>query len=93
MDTEAIKNKVLPILKQAGVTRSAIFGSYARGEADKESDLDILVDLPEGKSLFDLIDLKQTLEGLLGLKVDLLTYNLVSPLLRDYVFRDQVSVL
>ena len=90
---EKIKEEIIPILKQAGVTRSAIFGSYARGEEKPDSDLDILVDLPEGKSLFDLVDLKQSLEKKLNLTVDVLTYNAINPRLRDYIFSSQVSVL
>lgn len=38
-----IKNKILPILKQAGVKRSSLFGSYVRGEETIESDIDILI--------------------------------------------------
>ena len=42
-NVDEIKKKVVPILKEAGVTRSSIFGSYVRGEANKYSDIDILV--------------------------------------------------
>lgn len=50
-----LKSKVIPILKEAGVTKSALFGSYVRGENKKNSDIDMLVELPEGKSLLDLV--------------------------------------
>lgn len=50
---DQIKSKVIPILKEAGVTKSALFGSYVRGENKKNSDIDMLVELPEGKSLLE----------------------------------------
>lgn len=92
-DLEHIKNKILPILIEAEVKRAAIFGSYARGEESKESDIDILVDLPEDKSLFDLADLKLKLEDKLKFGVDVLTFDSVNPLLKDYIERDQIKIL
>ncbi|MBI2011476.1 nucleotidyltransferase domain-containing protein [Candidatus Daviesbacteria bacterium] len=44
--------------KEAGVTRSVLFGSYVRGEAKEDSDIDILVELPKGLSLFDVAEIK-----------------------------------
>ncbi|MBI5358249.1 nucleotidyltransferase domain-containing protein [Candidatus Amesbacteria bacterium] len=52
-----IKNKALPVLQEEGVIRSSIFGSYARGENTIDSDIDVLVELPKGKSLLDLVRL------------------------------------
>ena len=88
-----IKNKILPILKKAGVKRSSIFGSYTRGEERKKSDIDILVDLPKGSSLLDLIDLEMKLKKVLGIKVDLLTYNSINSMLKPYIQKDQIQIL
>jgi len=88
-----IKNKALPILKEAGVTRSALFGSYVRGDNKEDSDIDILVDLPRGKSLFDLIDLQMNLEKTLHKKIDVVTYNSLHPLLKDRILAEQVGIL
>lgn len=90
---EHIKSKILPILKQAGVKRSSIFGSYAHGENKEDSDIDILVDLPRGKSLFDLVDLQNKLEEKLDKKVDLVTYNSLHRLLKDRILAEQVQIL
>lgn len=90
---DQIKRKAIPVLKEAGVTRSAIFGSYVRGEAKGDSDIDILVELPKGRSLLDLVRLEKKLEEVLGKKVDLLTYNSVHPLLEDYIGQDQLQIL
>jgi predicted nucleotidyltransferase len=90
---KVIREKVLPLLKGAGVLRSSIFGSVARGEERPGSDVDILVELPDGKSLFDLIDLEGELRSALGQKVDLVTYRSLHHLLRDQVLREQIPIL
>lgn len=90
---EQIKKKILPILKQAGVTKSSIFGSYVRGDQTKKSDIDILVELPKGSSLLDLIGLEIELKKVVGKKIDLLTYNSIHPLLKDYIQKDQLQIL
>lgn len=88
-----VTNKVLPILKEAGVIKSSLFGSYVRGDYRKDSDVDILVELPKGSSLLDLVRLEKKLENAVGKKVDLLTYNSVHPLLKDHINKDQLQIL
>jgi len=50
---EEVRKLVVPVLRRHGVVRAGIFGSYARGEAGKRSDVDILVKFSGKKSLFD----------------------------------------
>lgn len=88
-----IKDKALPILREAGVLRSSVFGSYTRGDYKKGSDIDILVDLPRGKTLFDLSDLQIKLEDALRKKVDLVTYKSLHPFLRDRILSEQIQIL
>lgn len=89
---EEIKQKVGVILQQADVTHAAVFGSFARGEANKESDIDLLVEFKGQKTLLDLVALKTRLEQVLGIKVDLITYQSLSPLLRDSILREQIPL-
>lgn len=89
MTIQSIKKKIVPILKRQGVKKAALFGSVARGEVKKRSDIDILVELPKGKSLFDFVGLGLELEEKLGRKVDLLSYNGIHPLLRDIILNEQ----
>ena len=88
-----IKKKAVPVLKEAGVTRSAIFGSYARGEQKKSSDIDMLVDVPGGTGLFAFVGLKHKLEDALKRKVDLVTFDALHPRLRDRILQEQRSIL
>ncbi|MCX6719707.1 MAG: nucleotidyltransferase domain-containing protein, partial [Candidatus Staskawiczbacteria bacterium] len=59
MSIQEIKRKISPILKKNGVKKAAIFGSYARGEEKKRSDVDILIEYEKNdKSLLDLVGLE-----------------------------------
>lgn len=93
VDLDEIKKKALPILKREGATRAVLFGSVVRGEARDDSDIDILVDLPRGTSLFDLAGLKIKLEESLGKDIDLITYNSIDPLLKDHILKDQFQII
>jgi len=89
-----IKRKAVPLLKKNGVVKAGIFGSYARGEAKKSSDIDMLIGVKKRKfSLLDLIGLEQELEKHLGKKVDLLTYNGVNRLLRERILNEEVKII
>ena len=93
INAEEIKQKARPILKEEGTTRAALFGSVVRGEAKEGSDIDILVDLPRGKTLFDLAGIKIRLEESLGREVDVITYNSIDPLIKDYILKDQLQII
>lgn len=88
-----LEKKVGPVLRRHGVVRAGIFGSTARGEADEESDLDVLVEFEEGRTLFDLVDLRDELIRLLGRDADVVTYRSLHPRLRERVLREEVSIL
>jgi uncharacterized protein len=92
MTLDEIKSKIIPVLRKYEVTKAGIFGSYARGEASEDSDVDILVDLPKNKSLFDLVGLKQDLEEILSTKVDVVTYKSLYHLLREPIFAEEITI-
>ena len=72
--------------------RIIVFGSAARGDARPGSDLDLLVDMEEGRSLLDLVGFWQDLEGLLGYRVDVITDGGVSPYLRDQIYAEAIPL-
>jgi len=65
-----------------------VFGSVARGEADEASDVDFLVDMEPGRSLFDLGGLLMTLGEVLGCRIDIATERGLRPRIRDRVLRE-----
>lgn len=92
MEIKELKKKISPVLKRNDVERLSVFGSVARGEAKKNSDIDLLVTFKGQKGLADLVGLKIELESKLNRKVDINTYNAVSPLLREKIKKDEVLV-
>ena len=81
-------SRLIEICRQNDVSRVGIFGSMARGEADEQSDIDLLVEFSKRKSLLALVALERQLSAALGRKVDLLTEAALSPYLRDKIKRD-----
>ena len=69
-----------------------IFGSYARGEQNKYSDVDILVRFYEGATLFDLVGLSDLLEDKLKIKVDVVSERALRPELKDQILKEVVIV-
>ena len=93
--SKVLKNKREEILRIAaahGAQNIRLFGSVSRGEAGPKSDVDILVRLEPGRSLLDLIAIKQDLEDLLGCEVDVVTEEAVSPYIREQVLKEAVSL-
>ncbi len=71
------------------VIRAYLFGSFARGEAGPDSDLDILVDLDRSKPFgLGFVQMQMDLEELLGRKVDLVTRRVLSKYIEPYVSKD-----
>lgn len=79
----------VPVFQKYRIRKASLFGSYARGEATGESDVDFLIDPPEKMTLFDLAGMKLELEKTLHKTVDVVTYNSLHPLLKTYILTDQ----
>jgi hypothetical protein len=88
----ANRERILDIAAEHGATKVRIFGSRARGNAEPDSDLDILVALDPSRSLLDLVAIKQDLEDVLGCKVDIVTECSISPYMRDEVLQEAVAL-
>jgi hypothetical protein len=95
-DITRIRKKALPLLKPY-ITRMAVFGSVVRGEATKQSDIDLLITLKPSDQrpklgLFKFIEIEENLSKELGQEVDLVTEDSLSPYIRPYVEKDQVII-
>jgi predicted nucleotidyltransferase len=88
----SIREDVRRIAAAHGAGNVRVFGSVGRGEQDASSDLDLLVDMAEGRSLFDLIALSNDLEESLGVDVDVVTEASLSPYIRDRVLDEAVAL-
>ena len=86
------REDILRIASKRGASNVRIFGSVARGEADSKSDIDLLVDLEPGRSLFDLGGLLMDLQDLLGHKVDVVTERGLRERIRERVLQEAVPL-
>ena len=89
---EEVAEAIRPVLERYHVRRSGLFGSYVRGRATEESDIDILVELDEEYSLIDFVRLKHELEEALGRKVDLVEYDAIKKPLKEHILGEEVRV-
>jgi predicted nucleotidyltransferase len=79
------KAEILALAAKHGASNVRLFGSVVRGEDQPDSDVDLLVDMQENRSLFDLIGLQQDIEKMLGRKVDVLTPDGINRYLKDRI--------
>jgi predicted nucleotidyltransferase len=80
--------QLVDICMENDVSMIGVFGSMAKGESSKESDIDLIVRFGKRKSLLALIRLERLLSEALGRKVDLLTEAAISPYLRETILND-----
>ena len=85
---ESHRAEIRALAKQHGFDSVRVFGSMARGDADANSDVDLLVTLPAGKSGLALGGLLMDVQDLLGRRVDVVTVNCLHPELRGRVLRE-----
>lgn len=88
----AQREDILRTASQYGAYNVRIFGSVARGETDERSDLDLLVDLETGRSLFDLGGLLIDLEKLLGYPVDIVTEKGLRERIKSRVLQEAIPL-
>ena len=85
-----IRSEILAVVARHGASNVRIYGSVARGEAGPDSDIDLLVDMGDGRSLMDLAGLHLELEDLIGFHVEIGTD--VRPRLRERVHAEAVAL-
>ena len=89
---EGHRDTILEIAAKYGAQSIRVFGSRARGLSREESDLDLLVTLESGRTLLDLIAIKQDLEDVLQCGVDVVTEASISPYIRDQILHEAVAL-
>jgi predicted nucleotidyltransferase len=91
-ELRARRAEIVSIAHRRGASNVRVFGSVAREEADERSDVDFLVDLEEGRSLFDLGGLLGDLQELLGWSVDVVHAKGLRERIRDRVLSEARSL-
>ncbi|MDP3994348.1 MAG: nucleotidyltransferase family protein [bacterium] len=88
-----LRKQIAPTLKKHNVIRASVFGSFARGEETKKSDIDLLVQFSGRKSLLDLVGLELELKDELKRDVDVITFGSLHHLIKDRVLKEQVQII
>ena len=86
------RNQILALAAARGAQRLRIFGSVARGEDHEGSDIDLLIDMPAGTSLLQIVGLQQYIEDALGMRVDLCTERELHPSLRPRILAEACAL-
>lgn len=86
------REEILRLCAAYGARNLRVFGSVARGEGDARSDVDFLVEMEPGRSLFDLGGLQYELEHFLGRPVDVVTERGLKARIRDRVLQEAVPL-
>lgn len=86
------RSKIEDICKENDIAFLGVFGSYARGEGTRKSDIDLLARFLKRKSLFDLVGIENELSKRLGKKVDLVTEGGLSPYLKDRILHETKTI-
>ena len=86
------REQILRLAQKHGAYNVRVFGSVARNDADQQSDIDFLVDLEPGRSLFDLGGLLMDLQHLLDRRVDVITEKGLRTRIRERVLREAAAL-
>ncbi len=86
------RQEILSLAQKHGVTSIKVFGSFARGEAQENSDVDFLIEMENGRSLLDIGGLVMDLQDLLHRTVDVVEPNGLHYLIRDEILKEAIPV-
>jgi predicted nucleotidyltransferase len=86
------REQILALAAKHGASNIRVFGSVANGTANQNSDIDFLVDLEKGRSLFDLGGLLMDLQQLLNRSVDVLTENGLHWYIKDRILNEAKAI-
>ena len=90
---ETLKLHKKELYQKYGVIKIGVFGSFARGEAKEESDIDIVIEIEKNKkNLHNFLNTRREMEKLLGLRVDLGIESTIKPIVKEYIKKEIIYV-
>lgn len=93
IDKTQIKNTIRKKLKNNGVRKASLFGSFQSGDFGNDSDIDIMIEPDENMSLLDLARLKREIEEVVGFRVDIITYRSLNPRYLDKFMKNAEELI
>lgn len=92
MQTTIYKDQILDICNQENIEYLGLFGSWARGDERKKSDIDILIQFADTKSFFQLAKIQEEFENIFQKKVDLVLKDNIKESLKPYILKDLITL-
>jgi len=92
-NVEEYKKIILPVLNRYLIKRAAIFGSFAKGTASIDSDVDLLIEPQHGFTLFKMLELEDEISQVLNRKVDIVEYKALKASIQKEVLLSAISIL
>ena len=96
MDRKPLSDESLDVIRRIaarhGVRNVRVFGSFLRGEQKPASDLDLLIELENGRGFSDLMGFSEEVEAAIGRRVDVVTDDGLSPFIRDRILAEAVPL-
>ncbi|MFY9309423.1 MAG: nucleotidyltransferase family protein [Bacteroidia bacterium] len=93
MQINSIKELILSVLKNYPIKKAAIFGSFARNEANDESDIDLLIEPSKSITIFDVLRLERDLSKVTSRKIDVVEYTAIKSSIRSNILKDAIVIL
>jgi predicted nucleotidyltransferase len=92
-ELEQYQKLILPVLQRYFIKRAAFFGSFAKGNSNKNSDVDLLIEPGKGFTMFELLKIESEISNLINRKVDLVEYSALKSSIRDEVLLSAITIL
>ena len=88
-----MKEIIIDVLKKYPIKKASLFGSFARNEANADSDIDILIEPAQPITLFDVLRLEKELSDATSRKIDILEFSAIKLSIRDNILKDAITLL
>ena len=88
-----MKEIIIGVLKKYPIKKASLFGSFARNEANADSDIDILIEPAQPITLFDVLRLEKELSDATARKIDILEFSAIKLSIRDNILKDAITLL
>ena len=93
MQIQSIKELIIGVLKKYPIKKAAIFGSFARNEANSDSDIDLLIESNQPITIFDVLRLEKELGEITSRKIDIVEFSAIKSSIRANVLKDAITIL
>ncbi len=88
-----LTNQIKDILKKYPISKAAIFGSFARGEENKNSDIDILIETSKPVSMFVILKMEKELGQITKRKIDIVEYSAIKQSIKQNILNEAIPIL